>query len=175
MSPPAVNIFNNTKLLLLDVDGVLTAGQVTYTGADQESKSFNVKDGLGLRLLIEAGLQVAIITGRSSEALNRRCQELGITAVFDGVRDKAAVLDQALAATNTLSAAEAAFMGDDLPDIPLLKIVGTPVAVADAHPLVRQEARLVTTAPGGHGAVREVCEAILQARGLWPDIIARFI
>ncbi len=163
------------RLLLLDVDGVLTDGRITYTGTDQEAKSFCVKDGLGIKMLINSGIQVAIVTGRSSEALLRRCRELGIDLVYDGVRDKGVLLDQILAETGVASPREVAFMGDDLPDIPLLKKIGLPIAVADAHPEVKNAAELITSAEGGRGAVREVCEKMLHAQDLWRRATAAFL
>lgn len=155
------------KLLLLDVDGVLTDGTIIYTGDKAESKCFSVKDGLGIRMLIKTGIPVGIVTGRVSAALKRRCEELGITLLFDGVKDKAAVAGAIVASAPITSIQEAAFMGDDLPDIPLMALTGMAFTVADAHPAVKERADMVTTAPGGHGAVREVCDTILKARGFW--------
>ncbi|MDY6822396.1 MAG: HAD hydrolase family protein [Thermodesulfobacteriota bacterium] len=163
------------KLLLLDVDGVLTDGTIIYTGSQEESKCFSVKDGLGIRMLIKAGLAVGIVTGRASDALMRRCRELGIAPVFDGIGDKAAVVDEVLAASLIESIQEAAFMGDDLPDIPLMKKAGLAIAVADAHPLVLERADIITRAPGGQGAVREICEAMLKAHGLWEAAVGSFL
>jgi 3-deoxy-D-manno-octulosonate 8-phosphate phosphatase (KDO 8-P phosphatase) len=158
------------KLLLLDVDGVLTDGRITYASGDIEAKSFNVKDGFGIRLLQSAGVQVGIVTGRTSEALLHRCADLGIIMIYDGVKDKGGLLP-AILSTCGLQAQEVAFMGDDLPDIPLLKKVGISIAVADAHDLVKKNADMVTLKKGGHGAVREICEQILQAKDLWANIV----
>lgn len=169
------NLFSGIRLLLLDVDGVLTNGAISYTGADLETKTFNVKDGLGIRMLISNGIQLAIVTGRSSAALLRRCRELGITQVYEGVTDKAVLLDEILAAAGVDAPEEVAFIGDDLPDIPLLKKVGLPIAVADAHPEVKRAARVITSAAGGHGAVREICELILKGRGLWQQATAAYL
>lgn len=167
MTPADQTPFTPIRLLLLDVDGVLTDGTIFYTGADLESKTFCVKDGLGIRMLISAGLQVAIVTGRSSPALNRRCKELGIRRVYDGITDKGGLLDEILADTGVASPQEIAFIGDDLPDIPLLRQIGLPIAVADAHPEVKKRAEVITSVNGGQGAVREICERILHAQGLW--------
>jgi len=161
---------NLIKLLLLDVDGVLTNGQIVYGNGNLETKSFNVKDGLGLRLLQSAGIKVGIVTGRTSEALLHRCMDLGITMIYDGVKAKGDLLDPILSASGFL-AHEVAFIGDDLPDIPLLKKVGVSIAVADAHDLVKKTADMVTIKKGGAGAVREVCEQILEAKGLWEKIV----
>ncbi len=158
------------KLLLLDVDGVLTRGEIIYTGGDQETKVFNVKDGLGIRLMMKAGIQVGIVTGRQSAAVDRRCRELGITLVYTGVDAKASVLNDILEKTG-LNRDQIAFIGDDLPDIPLMKNVGIGVAVADASAVVRKSADYVTECRGGHGAVREFCEVILKARGRWDELI----
>jgi len=158
------------KLLLLDVDGVLTDGRITYASGNIETKSFNVKDGLGIRLLQSAGIEIGIVTGRTSEALLHRCADLGITMIYDGVKDKGELLPAILSASGC-QAQEVAFVGDDLPDIPLLKKVGVGIAVADAHDLVKKTADMVTLQKGGHGAVREICEQILQSKNLWANIV----
>lgn len=173
-TPPSLEAtLNQIKLMLLDVDGVLTDGAVTYTDQGHEIKRFSVKDGLGLRLLMDAGIRVGIITGRKSQALVARCSNLGINLLYDGVKNKVAALETILAKTG-FNASETAFTGDDLPDICVMKRVGLAIAVADAADEVRQAARLVTRKKGGDGAVREVCELILKARGEWNDIIVRF-
>lgn len=166
------NLLKPISLLLLDVDGVLTTGQVIYNDAGQETKVFNVRDGLGIRLLMEAGLTVGIVTGRRSEALVHRCKNLGIELLKDGIRDKAAALDNILKETG-IPAAETAFMGDDLPDLPILRRVGIPIAVGDAHERVKQAAVVTTQAMGGCGAVREISERILKARGDWESLVQR--
>jgi len=161
------------QLLLLDVDGVLTTGQVVYTDSGEEIKAFSVKDGLGLRLVMDCGLQVGIVTGRGSGALLNRCRNLGIDLVFDQVRDKAAKLAEISTRTG-IAAPQMAFVGDDLPDIPLMQKVGLGIAVADAVPEVIAAADMVTTAKGGCGAVREICEALLKARECWEPILEWF-
>ena len=161
------------KLLLLDVDGVLTAGDILYTDSGSEIKIFSVKDGLGLRLLMTAGITVGLVTGRRSAALLRRCKDLGISLVYDGVKDKAAALDQICASTGIAPQAMA-FVGDDLPDLPIMDRTGVSFAVSDAHAIVRRQADFVTDAAGGRGAVREICEKILVAQGLWDKIVERF-
>ena len=161
------------QLILLDVDGVLTDGSIIYNDDGRETKIFNARDGFGIRLVMQAGITVGIVTGRSSEALRHRCENLGIQYLFDGVQDKAAMLDKIVTQTG-VEAEHAAFMGDDLPDLPLMKRTGLSIAVADAHELVRQKADWTTQASGGHGAVREVCEALLKAQGLWEEIVDRY-
>ena len=160
------------SLLLVDVDGVLTTGQVIYDDEGRETKVFNVRDGLGMRMFMEAGLMLGIVTGRRSEALIHRCKNLGIDLLRDGVRDKSAALTDILDHTG-VDAAATAFVGDDLPDLPILRRVGVPIAVADAHEKVRQMACWTTTARGGCGAVREVCERILMAKGIWDGLVER--
>lgn len=162
------------KLLILDVDGVLTDGSVIYNDKGEETKVFGVRDGLGIKLLMEAGVNVCIATGRHSEALHHRCRDLGIVHIFDGLKDKASILDLILNRTG-VSAEEVAFIGDDLPDIPLMKKVGLAIAVADAHATVLENADMVTLAKGGCGAVREVSEMVLKAQGLWENILGRFL
>ncbi|VVS90840.1 KdsC family phosphatase [Desulfoluna spongiiphila] len=161
-------------LLIMDVDGVLTQGEVIYQDDGSQIKCFNVKDGLGLRLLMDAGVQTAIVTGRSAGALEARVQNLGIPFLFHGVSDKAAALEKVVEQSG-VPAQRMAFIGDDLPDLPIMKRVGLSVAVADAVQEVKERAALTTTHPGGKGAVRETCEAILKAKGLWEEAIERFL
>ena len=161
------------QLLLLDVDGVLTDGSIIYSDAAVETKEFNVKDGLGLKLVMETGIQVGLVTGRTSKALHHRCRDLGIRHLYDGVRQKAQLLDQIVADTG-VTADRTAFIGDDIPDIPLMRRVGLSIAVADAHELVRDAADWITAAPGGRGAVREVCDALLKTRGRWESLAERY-
>lgn len=159
------------QLVLLDVDGVLTEGRIIYTDSGEEIKSFNVRDGYGIRLMLDAGIQVGIVTGRHSAALRHRCLDLGIKMIHEGARQKAPLLAAIMADTG-LSAAAIAFMGDDLPDLPIMTRVGCAVAVADAHEELRRRADMVTTAPGGRGAVRELAEALLKARGEWDSLLS---
>lgn len=164
------NRLEKVKLLILDVDGVLTDGSITYDSNGEEIKAFSARDGLGLKLLMDAGLEICIATGRSSKALHHRCEDLGITRVFDGLGDKASI-PEILYEQTGIRAEQIAAMGDDLPDLPLMKKIGVSIAVADAHEVVREEADMVTAATGGHGAVREAGEAILKAQGLWERIL----
>ena len=161
------------KLLLLDVDGVLTDGSIVYDDRGAEIKCFNVKDGLGLRLVMQSGIQVGIITGRSSAALQHRCENLGIKHLYERVGDKTKALQDILQRTS-IRAEDTAFVGDDLPDLPIMKQVGLAVTVADAPHELRAAADMTTTAKGGQGAVREVCEAILKAQDRWDQILTHY-
>nr|WP_303649813.1 HAD hydrolase family protein [Desulfobotulus pelophilus] len=157
-------------MLLLDVDGILTTGTVIYSDSGEETKIFNVKDGLGIRLLMNAGIQVGIVTGRAAPALRHRLANLGIELIWDAVRNKAAILPE-IVKTTGLQPEAMAFMGDDLPDLGLMKRVGLSITVPDAAAEVRDRVHFTTRNSGGHGAVREVCEAILKAKDLWPAIV----
>lgn len=161
------------KLLLLDCDGVLTGGSITFDDRGRESKAFNIKDGLGIRLLLDAGIGVGVVTGRRSGALRQRCADLGIDLLYEGVADKKALLETVTGRTG-INPGNIAFMGDDLPDLQIMKRVGLAVAVSDAVKTVRERAAMVTVAKGGRGAVREICEAILDAQGLLDSAISRF-
>jgi 3-deoxy-D-manno-octulosonate 8-phosphate phosphatase (KDO 8-P phosphatase) len=161
------------QLLLLDVDGVLTDGGVTWSNDGIEQKTFHIRDGLGLRLWQRAGGRAGIVTGRSSRVVQLRAEELGIAIVRQGVEDKLAVAG-AIVAECGLSWEQTAFVGDDLPDLPVVMRCGLGVAVADACPELRSAAALVTDRPGGRGAVREVVERMLEARGGWQPIVDRY-
>jgi 3-deoxy-D-manno-octulosonate 8-phosphate phosphatase (KDO 8-P phosphatase) len=152
------------RLLVLDVDGVLTDGRLWFGAEGEALKVFHVRDGAGLKALQQAGIQLAIISGRRSAAVERRCAELGIRHLIQGREDKAAALRELLAAL-AVSAAATACVVDDTPDLPLMAMVALPIAVADAHADVLAAARHVTRAAGGRGAVREVCDLLLEARG----------
>lgn len=161
------------QLLLLDVDGVLTDGGVTWSNEGVESKTFHIRDGLGLRLWQRSGCRAGIVTGRSSHVVQLRAEELGIGIVRQGVDDKLEAA-AAIVAECGLSWEQTAFMGDDLPDLPVVMRSGVGLAVADACPEVRAAAALVTGLPGGRGAVREAIERMLRARGSWEAIVARY-
>jgi 3-deoxy-D-manno-octulosonate 8-phosphate phosphatase (KDO 8-P phosphatase) len=151
------------RLLVLDVDGVLTDGRLWYGARGETLKVFHVRDGLGIQLAQRAGIEVAIISGRNSPAVLARCRELGIRHVMQGIDDKAAAFEK-LRTRLGLEAAQCACMGDDATDAPLMRRVGLAYAVADAHAEALAAARTVTRLPGGHGAVREVCDALLAGR-----------
>lgn len=152
------------RLVVLDVDGVLTDGRLFYGASGETFKVFHVRDGLGLKLLMRAGIQVSVISGRTSEAVAARCRELGIDHLEQGCEEKVAALDLVLKKLG-VPAAETLCVVDDTSDLPLMRAVGHAVAVADAHPEVRRVADRVTTATGGLGAVREVCDWLIAARG----------
>jgi 3-deoxy-D-manno-octulosonate 8-phosphate phosphatase (KDO 8-P phosphatase) len=152
--------------VVLDVDGVLTDGRL-YLGPDgTEWKAFHVHDGLAMARAVRAGLPVVVLSARRSTAVRRRCAEVGVTEVHQGLADKLAAYERVLARHRRRDA-EVAVMGDDLADLPVLRRAGLAVAPADAVPEVRRAAHWVSRRPGGHGAVREVLEAILRARGAW--------
>jgi len=151
------------RLLVLDVDGVLTDGRLFYGPKGEQLKAFHVRDGYGIKRVAEAGITVAIISGRKSAAVARRARELGIRDVTQGAGDKLAAL-RTLAKARGLSLADCACVGDDTPDAPILEAAGLGIAVADAHPDALAAANLVTTRAGGHGAVREVCDWLMAAR-----------
>ncbi|MCK5312375.1 MAG: HAD-IIIA family hydrolase [Desulfobacteraceae bacterium] len=164
----------NIKLLLLDVDGVLTDGKITYTDKGEEIKSFNSKDGLGIRLLMNSGIKVGIITGRKSGALTHRCKNLGIDLLFDGITDKLKAFNTILEETN-ITAKETAFAGDDLPDLPVMKCAGLSISPADAPSYVQEHSDIVTRQKGGEGAIREICDEILKAQNKWETIIDKYL
>jgi 3-deoxy-D-manno-octulosonate 8-phosphate phosphatase (KDO 8-P phosphatase) len=155
------------KLLFLDVDGVLTDGRITMNEKGEEIKSFHVRDGLGLKMLMAEGTEVVIITGRTSGAVARRAKELGITELYQGCADKRAMCGQILKKKG-IQKVDACAIGDDLPDLAMFMEAGVCIAVADAAQEVRRKADFVTRKRGGHGAVREACEWILRREGAWP-------
>lgn len=164
----------NIDLLLLDVDGVLTDGSITYSDSGEQIKSFHSRDGLGLRLLMDSGIGVGIITGRKSKALEYRCENLGITLLFDGIKDKSKALDTISARTG-IAAENIAFVGDDLIDLPVMKRVGLSFCVPEAPEEVKTHSDIITSQKGGRGAVREICDSILKARGLWDAILNQYL
>jgi 3-deoxy-D-manno-octulosonate 8-phosphate phosphatase (KDO 8-P phosphatase) len=151
------------RLLVLDVDGVLTDGRLHITADGEETKVFHVRDGSGIVAAQRAGIQVAIISGRASAAVTRRAAELGIQHVRQGIGDKGAALEQLLDELQ-LAPELLACVGDDTPDLPMLERASLAIVVADAHASVRAVAHWITTAAGGHGAVREVCDLLLHAQ-----------
>ncbi|GMR16985.1 MAG: 3-deoxy-manno-octulosonate-8-phosphatase KdsC [Gammaproteobacteria bacterium] len=153
-----------TRLVAFDIDGVFTDGRFYLSDAGVESKAFCTQDGYGVRRLLEAGIEVAVISGRRSEAVTRRMQELGVAHVVQGCGDKLAAF-QTLTETLGLGAADCVFVGDDLPDLPLLRQAGVAIAVANAVAEVKAACDLTTAAAGGCGAVREVCDLVLEATG----------
>ena len=162
------------KLMAFDVDGVLTDGALYLTDGGEEMKSFHTLDGLGLKLLAGAGIELALITGRSSRVVAKRAAELGIRHLFQGADDKLAALE-GLRAQLGLALSACGYMGDDLPDLPLLVRCGFAATVPDAPEAVRARAHYVSRRPGGRGAVREVCEVILAARGALDGVVGRYL
>lgn len=169
-TPPRIECL---RALVLDVDGVLTDGRIGYGADPHEVKFFDVRDGLGVKLLQAAGLKVAILSGRASPANRRRAEELGLDAVVEGAGDKVAGLDRLLRELG-VTAAECAYLGDDLVDVPVMRRVGLAVAVADAADEVRAVAHRVLARPGGHGAVRELAEWLLRQNGRWQEVTRRY-
>lgn len=161
---PAADL-SKIRLIALDVDGVLTRGDIMYTASGEELKAFNAKDGLGIGLAIKAGLQVALITGRESAIVSHRANELGIEHVYQNVKTKLPVL-KTLVDTLGLSMAEVAYMGDDLPDMPPLASVGLACCPNDAVDPVRAACHWVSRHCGGSGAVRELIDTLLAAQGI---------
>ena len=162
------------RLVLFDVDGVLTDGSL-YLGDDgQEYKAFHSRDGHGMAMLKEAGVDIGIITGRTSQVVVHRMASLGIEHVYQGQRDKLPAFE-ALLAKLGISSDEVAFVGDDVVDLPILTRVGRAIAVADAHPLVVRHAHWRTPNPGGRGAARDVCELILEARDQLDALLRRYL
>lgn len=152
------------RMLVLDVDGVLTDGKLYFDHAGNEMKAFNTRDGLGMKALQRVGIEVAVITGRKSEAVAHRMSQLGIEHVYQGREDKLDAFLHLLEATG-LDAEQVCFAGDDWIDLPVLIRVGLAVSVADAEDHVKQQAHWITRRNGGHGAVREICNLILEAQG----------
>jgi len=161
------------KLLLMDCDGVLTDGRLELLENGDEQKTFHARDGQGISLFHRAGLKTGIISGRTSSAVERRAQDLGMAYVRQYARDKIEALDEILALAK-VSVHECAYIGDDLADIPVMRRVELAVAVGDAVAETKQAAHFVTEQKGGHGAVREVTELILKAQGRWEGLMKQF-
>lgn len=165
---------SNIKLLALDVDGILSDGKLYFTNSGEEIKAFYTMDGLGLKLLMRSGIEVALITGRKSEIVNTRASNLGIRHVFQGSDDKLDILD-ALVKKLGMDYSSVAYAGDDLPDLACIKKAQLGITVPNGHFLLKESADAVTTREGGHGAVREICDWILQAQGKFDDAVRPFL
>ncbi len=163
----------DVELLVLDVDGVMTDGSICYDDNGVETKRFNIRDGLGLRVWMRLGFKAAIITGRGGEAVRKRAAELGLDEVIERSSDKLGDL-AALAERTGVEPERMAFLGDDWPDLAPMRRVGYPMAVADAEPLVKEVASFVTPRAGGHGAVRDATEHLLSARGLMEQAVSLY-
>ena len=161
------------RLLVMDVDGILTDGRVIYAGSGETQMAFDIHDGHGIKLALRAGLWLAIITGRESDAMSHRARELGISEIHQKALDKLVVF-QDLLTRRGLQAAEVACMGDDLVDLPLLRRAGLAITVPGAVEEVRAAAHYVTRRPGGQGAVREAIELLLKAQKHWPAVLERY-
>ena len=162
------------RLMLFDVDGVLTDGRLWYGPSGEALKSFCALDGHGIKLAMQSGIAVALLSGRSSPAVTVRAAELGIPHVLQGIEDKLASFDL-LRATLGITAGETGFAGDDLVDLPVLRRCGFACAPPQAHELVRGHVHYVTRAPGGGGAVREICDFLMQAQGILDAVHARYL
>ncbi|UCD70655.1 MAG: HAD-IIIA family hydrolase [Syntrophobacterales bacterium] len=164
----------NVKLLILDVDGVLTDGRIVIDDRGVETKCFDVRDGHGIKLLKRANIEVVIITGRKSHVVSHRARELGIDSVYQNIHDKLEVY-QALLDDKGLKDEEVGFMGDDLVDLPLMKRVGFSAVVADGIEDLKSCADYISRNRGGRGAVREISELILKAQGKWAEVMERYL
>ena len=162
------------RLLLMDVDGTMSDGRLHYNADWIESKSFDVKDGFGIWMVQYAGIKAGIVTGRESHIVTELAKELNIEIVYQGRHYKDEVLND-IQATYNVKDEEVAYIGDDLFDLPLLKRAGFSAAPADAHPVVRDYVDFVSQYDGGRGAVREVCELILQVQGHWDELMQKFL
>ena len=161
------------KLLLLDVDGVLTDGTLVYTGSNEESKSFHTQDGFGIRLLQQVGIKVGVITARRSELVKRRAEELKMSYIYQGIPDKITAFNE-IVKSSGLKPFEIAYMGDDWLDLTILQQVGLAVAPANGVLEVKEIAHYITVLPGGHGAVRDCCNFILEAQNLHTDLLQKY-
>lgn len=164
----------NIKLLAMDVDGVLTGGSLYFGNSGEEMKAFSILDGLGIKMLRDAGIRPAIITGRSSQLLARRAAELSIDLIYQGREDKLVALRE-LSHDLALEMAEIAYVGDDLPDLSAITHAGLGITVANGHSFVVRHADWQTRAAGGQGAIREVCELLLKAQGKLNQAWERFL
>ena len=162
------------KLLILDVDGVLTDGGLIWHADNQESKVFHVHDGHGIRLVQRAGIEVGLLTGRSSQVVAHRAEDLGIKLIVQGSRDKLSDY-KVMLRQRQLDDLDVAYVGDDLVDVPVFKRVGLAVAVADAPAYVNSHCHIITQNPGGRGAVREICDFLLVTQGKWEEVTAPYL
>ncbi|WP_116963020.1 HAD-IIIA family hydrolase [Fastidiosibacter lacustris] len=164
----------SVKLLVLDVDGVLSDGKIILSNDGNETKSFDVKDGLGMVLLQKLGIKIAVITGKSSQIVHNRLTALGVQDVYQGQKNKVTAFSDLLEKYH-LSTAEAAYMGDDLPDLSIIDKVCVSFAPHDAVHIVKEKVDYICTHRGGHGAVREICDLFLQAHDKYDKVIADYI
>jgi 3-deoxy-D-manno-octulosonate 8-phosphate phosphatase (KDO 8-P phosphatase) len=174
IAPAVLERARPVRLLLLDVDGVLTDGTILLDAQGAESKSFHTRDGHGIKLLQRAGVDIGIISGRTSRAVEHRAGELGIKHLYQGCSDKLPVCRKLLAQL-AVEPAHVAFLGDDVVDLPILLHVGLALTVQDAHPLVKQHVHFVTPSRGGYGAAREACELLLYAQGRYAEAMQPYL
>lgn len=174
MTEELTRLARGIRLLVLDVDGVLTDGRIHYSGEHEEMKSFSILDGLGIKLLRRSGVQVAILTARRSPAVERRVRELAIDHCIQGREDKMLALTELLGHTG-FTLAETAYIGDDLPDLAPIMAVGLGMTVANASHEVANRAKWQSRARGGEGAVREACELLLRERGQWQRLVQAYL
>lgn len=162
------------KLVIFDIDGVLTTGALFLDNDGKEYKAFNSKDGHGLRMLQDGGVEVAIITGRQSELVQHRADDLGITRIYQGKREKLPAYEELLAETG-LNHEDIAYVGDDVVDLPVMTKVGLAICVQDGHPFVKKHSHWITDNNGGCGAGRDVCELILEAKGKLQGMLQSYV
>jgi 3-deoxy-D-manno-octulosonate 8-phosphate phosphatase (KDO 8-P phosphatase) len=162
------------RLLIFDVDGVLTDGSLFIGDDGQEYKAFNSLDGHGIKMLLGHGIEIAIITGRTSKVVEHRMKNLGITRIYQGQHDKLQAYRD-LSEKLGIAHEEIAYVGDDVVDLPVMRRVGLAIAVQDAHPLVRKHSHWQTPSPGGRGAARDVCEMLMEAKGVLDDEMSKYL
>ncbi|MEX5440298.1 HAD-IIIA family hydrolase [Acinetobacter indicus] len=163
----------HVEALVLDVDGILSDGFVTLTNSGDEIKNFDIRDGMGMKLVQQAGVKVIIITGRTSHIVEKRMNALGVDLIYQGREDKGVALREACAQLN-LAPEDCLYMGDDWPDLSAFAIAGMKVTVPNGHVEVRRRADLVTQAQGGRGAVREICDMILMSKGVYEQLLEKY-
>ena len=169
-----LNLAKKIKLVIFDVDGVLTDGSLFFGDDGQEYKAFYSRDGLGIKLLQRTGVEVGIITARDSQLVNHRMENLGIEHLYQGRLDKISAFEEMIAKLN-VSPEQTAYAGDDVVDLPVMKKVGLAIAVQDAHPFVKKHAHWITEQNGGRGAARDICELIMEAQGTLDDQLNAFM
>ena len=168
-----LTLFAGIRLVISDVDGVLTSGDIIISDSGDETKIFNVQDGFGIRLLLKQGIAFAVISARSTRTVQVRMEKLGVQHVYQGSENKIPAFE-ALLDKLALKPEEVAYVGDDWADLPVLNRVGLPIAVANAMPEVKARARYITTALGGSGAIREVAMQLLRAQGCYDSLLAQY-
>lgn len=174
LNPQQLSVVKQLKLLILDVDGVLTDGRLFFDDSGREYKCFHARDGHGIKLLRQTGVEVAVISGRKSNSVTLRMQALGVEHVYQGHENKRAAFAEILQILE-LAPDQVAYIGDDILDLPVMRQVGFAVAVQDANFAVKHHAHWQTQAPGGLGAVREVCDLIMQAQGSFEDVLQTYL